>query len=248
MRSSLVVPATEVTVYHNPTLTSARCQECVQHHREVGLTKIDGDTEVIRNIVFSDGDNTLSRLPIPPLLRLVLCAPSPLSLIAISETEQIRSTGMLRLLRAHNVRVSVHGGELCRVRFGQREELASDGLEVERIVEEELEEDRWCREEVVGLRGERINSGAVLHSGWKVGGRSITHQIQIPFLLAFNPDQQPLISLQQPFFDHGLRASLVLLISASSTKSSASLTLHVTKKYGSYGIVTLNMLPSSWIK
>lgn len=117
----------------------------------MGLTKINSDTEVIRNIVFSDIDNTLSRLPVPPLLRLVFCAPSSLSLVAISEPQQIRPAGMLRLLRPDNVRVSVHRGELCRVRFGQREELASDGLKVERVVKEELEEDWWCREKVVGL-------------------------------------------------------------------------------------------------
>jgi len=115
------------------------------------LTEVNGDTEIVRDIMLPDVDDAVGGLAVLVLLlRLLVLAPCCASLFVVPAVP-------VCAVCAHDIGVRVDRGELCRVGLGERQDLAADGLKVCRIPEEDLEEDWRCGEQVVWLQSQYHN-------------------------------------------------------------------------------------------
>ena len=64
-------------MYHSPTRTSGHqhVARIIAQEQAGRLTQINGDSEIVRNVVFSYIDDTLCRFPLSPLLLRIVRAP-----------------------------------------------------------------------------------------------------------------------------------------------------------------------------
>jgi len=131
-------------VYHSPTRTSGHQHVAGGFAQEQAgrLTQINGDSKIVRNVVFSYIDDTLRWFPLSPLL-LRIVRPPRFAFVFFAKNSFRR--------HPNYIGVGVDSGEFGGIRQSKREEFALDLLEVGRVVEEELEEDRRCGEQVIWL-------------------------------------------------------------------------------------------------
>ena len=100
-----------MTVYQSPTRISSQSASKIDALIEE-LTKIDGDPQVVRDIMLSDVDDAVRGFSVFPLFPIVFGAPSLLAFFVAVCLESARC-------RAHDVGIRVNGGKFRGVRYRQ---------------------------------------------------------------------------------------------------------------------------------